>query len=397
MAGSLTRALSAALLACIVVAPASASDEWRCRALQTEINSTPRTQPNSRNSVQASRYAKAISAQQVQISRAKLQLSALNCSASIITFGNGAKPACAKLNGALRSMNGNMSKLKTQYARLSNSKGSTVSSRDVLRARYIAEGCDGSRPALKIRQKNDEKPRTGILAMLGDTQAKREERNRNDRKRAASTLGVPGLNFSGDTFRTLCVRKCDGYYFPISFSTTQDNFKRDTVACQTMCPGTDVQLFMHKVPEEESEDMATADGEPYKAMSYAFAYRRDGVSADPACRCQAVQGMAVLNNGLVGSAGIVTEATPAASELAIAADMVPVPMSRPDPMSNILSDRESAADAAGNFTDADIMAIFEPQIAETNTDGSIRVVGPVFLPDPSGAIELKVPVRPLLR
>jgi hypothetical protein len=73
--------------------------------------------------------------------------------------------------------------------------------------------------------------------------------------------------------------------------------------------------------------------------------------------------------------------------------MVPVPTQRPD----LLADRESVADAAGSLTNDDIIAIFEPQMAETSADSSIRVVGPVFLPDPSGAIELKVPVRPLVR
>ena len=37
---------------------------------------------------------------------------------------------------------------------------------------------------------------------------------------------------------TLCVRTCDGYYFPISFSTTQDRSPEDERTCQAMCPGT---------------------------------------------------------------------------------------------------------------------------------------------------------------
>ena len=79
------------------------------------------------------------------------------------------------------------------------------------------------------------------------------------------------------------------------------------------------------------------------------------------------------------------------------ADTVPVPTSRTDALADVVFDREAVADAAGDLNDDDIIAIFEPQVAETNSDGSIRVVGPVFLPDPSGAIELKVPVRPLVR
>ncbi|MGL4404714.1 MAG: DUF2865 domain-containing protein [Notoacmeibacter sp.] len=377
------------------VAPASAEEEWHCRSLRLQIDAAPKTQPSGRNSAQAARYAKAISAQEAQIGKAKSQIRALGCSASIFSAGEGSKPACGKLNTALKSMNSNMSKLKAQYARLSNGSGGTVSSREVLKARYNSAGCNDAAPVFKVKQKTEEKPKSGIVAILGDTKAKRQERSRADKKRAAETLEIPGLSFSGDTFRTLCVRKCDGYYFPISFSTTKENFKRDTVACESMCPGTEVELFMHKVPEEESEDMATAKGEKYKAMSYAFAYRREGVAADPACRCQAVQGMAVLNNSLVGNDGfaILDKKSAKASDAVETADTVPIPTPRGD----LVFDRESLADAAGNLTNDDIIAVFKPQVSATNADGSIRVVGPVFLPDPSGAIELKTPVRPLLR
>ena len=62
----------------------------------------------------------------------------------------------------------------------------------------------------------------------------------------------PGGNFiystdaptSGNgTFRTLCVRTCDGYYFPISFSTTSEHFPADARSCEAICPGTEARLF----------------------------------------------------------------------------------------------------------------------------------------------------------
>lgn len=381
-------ALAALCISVCSVFTASA-DDWECRALQIQIDSAPRTQVSGRNSPQAARYAKAISAQDAQIGKAKSQLRSLGCGGSMVTLGGG-KASCSKLNSALKSMNANMTKLKAQHARLSKASGGTVSSRDVLKARYNAAGCNGGSRVITVKQNADDTKKQGILAILGDTKARRD-----DRKKDGTKQEIPGLSYSGDTFRTLCVRKCDGYYFPISFSTTKDNFKRDTVACESMCPGTEVELFMHKVPEEESEDMTTAKGEPYKAMSYAFAYRRDGVGADPGCRCLAVQGMAGLGNNAVSGEGMVNKAIQSTETTAAVslADHVPVPTPRGD----TVYDRESIADAAGQFTDADVLAIFEPQLARTNADGSIRVVGPVFLPDPSGAIELKVPVRPLMR
>ena len=40
----------------------------------------------------------------------------------------------------------------------------------------------------------------------------------------------------GGTFRTICVRTCDGFYFPISYATSPDRFRDDEQTCQRMCP-----------------------------------------------------------------------------------------------------------------------------------------------------------------
>ena len=52
----------------------------------------------------------------------------------------------------------------------------------------------------------------------------------------------------GGTFRTICVRSCDGYYFPISFATTADHFRDDEQTCQRMCPAAEVRLYTYHNP-----------------------------------------------------------------------------------------------------------------------------------------------------
>jgi hypothetical protein len=37
------------------------------------------------------------------------------------------------------------------------------------------------------------------------------------------------------TYRTICVRLCDGYYFPVSFSTLPAHFDHDADVCQSKC------------------------------------------------------------------------------------------------------------------------------------------------------------------
>jgi Protein of unknown function (DUF2865) len=49
------------------------------------------------------------------------------------------------------------------------------------------------------------------------------------------------------TYRTICVRLCDGYYFPVSFATLPEQFDRDADACQSKCAAP-VELYYHPTP-----------------------------------------------------------------------------------------------------------------------------------------------------
>jgi hypothetical protein len=83
-------------------------------------------------------------------------------------------------------------------------------------------------------------------------------------------------------YRTLCVRLCDGYYFPISFSASPDRFERDSRVCASQC-GAQARLFVHPNPGGAIEDMRDLAGRPYSQLRTAFLYRTEYV---PSCKCQ---------------------------------------------------------------------------------------------------------------
>ena len=56
----------------------------------------------------------------------------------------------------------------------------------------------------------------------------------------------------GATFRSVCVRLCDGYYFPISFAVTSDRLERDAQVCASRC-GSQGRLFVHNNPGGSAE------------------------------------------------------------------------------------------------------------------------------------------------
>jgi hypothetical protein len=86
----------------------------------------------------------------------------------------------------------------------------------------------------------------------------------------------------GGTYRTLCVRLCDGFYFPISFATTRSRFAKDASRCERLCPSRS-RLYAYRNPGQEVDDMVDRDGVPYAKLPTAFHFRSRH-AADCTCR-----------------------------------------------------------------------------------------------------------------
>jgi hypothetical protein len=97
------------------------------------------------------------------------------------------------------------------------------------------------------------------------------------------TPGAPPPGAGGDTYRTVCVRTCDGYYFPISYSTTPASFPQDEQVCQRMCPAAEVALYSHRNPGEDISQAISTGGRNYSELPNAFAFRK---AFNPSCSCR---------------------------------------------------------------------------------------------------------------
>jgi hypothetical protein len=84
------------------------------------------------------------------------------------------------------------------------------------------------------------------------------------------------------TYRTVCVRLCDGYYFPVSFAVGADRLERDRDVCESRC-GAQGRLFVHRNPGGSIDDLQDLAGRPYRQLRTAFLYRTEFV---PSCACQ---------------------------------------------------------------------------------------------------------------
>jgi Protein of unknown function (DUF2865) len=86
------------------------------------------------------------------------------------------------------------------------------------------------------------------------------------------------------TYRTVCVRTCDGAYFPVSFATVQARFADDERTCKALCPATEANLFAYRNPGEDINQAVSVNGQPYTSLPNAFKYRTE---FNPSCACKA--------------------------------------------------------------------------------------------------------------
>lgn len=104
-----------------------------------------------------------------------------------------------------------------------------------------------------------------------------------DGESGGAAIGGNFGNLGYATYRTVCVRLCDGYYFPVSFSTLPNHFERDAELCQSKCAAP-AELYYHQNPGAGMEQATSAmSNAPYTQLKTAFRYRKEYVQG---CSCK---------------------------------------------------------------------------------------------------------------
>jgi hypothetical protein len=325
-----------------VAAAAGAAHAQTCFALQAELMSL-QAQGSSGGSGDRARYDSAYREQANVLARTESQARNAGCLGGFFIFRPQPEPICSTLIPRLREMQANLAQL------------------DMLRRQ--AGGGDNSR---RIRELQGMLSDRGCNLPWGsfDTWSSRD------------AYGYGSPYSGGGTYRTLCVRTCDGYYFPISFSTTQDRFGEDEATCRAMCPSTETRLFHHPNPGGGPENMVAVDGQPYSSLPTAFNYR---TSLDPACTCRPA-------GGLTTAASL----APVPAQSVALPPIAPLPRPRPAPG----EDPETLANRIGGFIPGAATAT-SAATASVATDAMgrpIRVVGPSFLASPEQEALIIAPV-----
>ena len=88
----------------------------------------------------------------------------------------------------------------------------------------------------------------------------------------------------GYGYRTLCVRSCDGYYFPISSVASRSRFGLDADLCRASCPNADVTLYIAPIGQDPETATTIDGGATYGQLANAYKYRQN--KPDPSCACR---------------------------------------------------------------------------------------------------------------
>ncbi|MEL6920645.1 MAG: DUF2865 domain-containing protein [Pseudomonadota bacterium] len=348
----------------VAAAPAHAQS---CTALKAQLAAAT----SGGNRTQYRRFDNALKRQKSEISRAR-SLFRGSC-------GNRSGTAqCRNLENTISRMRANVSKLQAQRDRHAGRQISR-SQRRRLETR-IDRACKSRNVTVVARRDTTrQKPRQAVVS-----------------PRRPSNVRVapqPQIGFPVGGYRTLCVREADGYYFPISFSTTRANFGRDAAICQAMCPATQVRLFTHDAGDDEGvANMVSLDGEAYAATPTAFKYRFQGRNKASICGKPDLHKLREL--GYIQRGDKIT-GVDEATEVKV---QYPLPPKRPDRY----ADPETIANAASALTPARIGELASrPAAGETlevsEAGADVRVVLQELLPDPTTAIDLEAPAPAAFR
>src|SRR6266850_6781029 len=308
---------------------------------------------------QIRRYQEAQAKQQAELDRVTLQAKRMGCESSgFFSLFNGQSAQCGPVNNQIQQMRGNLDQITVSLERL-RSGGIGGADRENQRRSVLtalAQNNCGPQYAAAARG-----PGNFIDSLFGNNQTLPPP---------SADLGAP----SG-TFRTVCVRTCDGGYFPVSFATYQARFQDDERTCKALCPATEATLFTYRNPGEDINQAVSISGQPYSSLPNAFKFRTE---FNASCACKAAgQTWSEALKSVDDRAGVEQGDIIVTEESARRMQQRAQPKGAPPPSvakKGAAPAGTAAAPAAPATPPADTTA------TASDKDKQIRTVGPTFIP-----------------
>jgi hypothetical protein len=226
---------------------------------------------------QIRRYQDAAAKQQAELDRMTAQARRMGCDSSgFFSLFSGQSAQCGPVNNQIQQMRSNLDQMNNSLERLRG--GGLGADRESQRRSVLtALGQNNCGPQYaQFANAGSGGPGNFLANLFGN----------NNPAGPGGSLPPPGADLGppSGTYRTVCVRTCDGGYFPISFATVPGRFADDEKTCKALCPATEANLYAYRNPGEDINQAVSVNGQPYTALPNAFHYRTE---FNPSCSCRA--------------------------------------------------------------------------------------------------------------
>ena len=223
-----------------------------CDALRQEMAAVTRPDPN-----RDARFARAIEQQRSELARMQAYADQIGCG-GLNLFGD-APPQCDAIANRVSRMENNLDSLDAQARALRN--GNPDRAQD-LAARYDAYCRTAPGPdSTEVYSDPGLMPDDGTSRMTDDQPAQ-------ERPQGGS--------------KAICVRTCDGGFFPLGSSVHNGDLDGLQTLCSAQCPNTEAKLYTTS-DTDNIADAVALDGSSYTALPAAFKFQK---THDATCTCK---------------------------------------------------------------------------------------------------------------
>lgn len=263
--GAVLRAtLGFAALIGATVAPASAQ-YIDCGRLRGQIEALGRGGGGN-----AGQFAAAAQKQRQELNRTISYAQSIGCDRQrFLIFGEGPPPQCGTINAQISRMRANLASLE------SSGGGGDDGRRRSLMLQYNAYCRDGQQQ-VAAPQPQPQRQRGFLESLFGQPEAEPEQ----------VPLEDPNLLPGDDKLRggsqAVCVRKCDGGFFPLPLSARRGQGETLNDLCAALCPNAETEVFTRS-PTADIEKAVSLDGEAYMSLPNAKKFEK---SFDSTCTCK---------------------------------------------------------------------------------------------------------------
>ncbi|GLR83720.1 hypothetical protein GCM10007857_04300 [Bradyrhizobium iriomotense] len=226
---------------------------------------------------QIRRYQDSATRQQAELDRLTSQAKRMGCDSSgFFSLFNNQSAQCGPVNTQIQQMRANLDQITSNLERLrAGGPGSYSPDRDNQRRSVLVSLAQNNCGPQYANAAQSQGPGNFLSNLFGGG----NNANPNPAGAPPADLGP-----QSGTYRTVCVRTCDGAYFPVSFATVPARFPDDEKTCKALCPAADAALYAYRNPGEDMNAAVSVSGQPYTSLPNAFKFRSE---FNPSCSCKA--------------------------------------------------------------------------------------------------------------